>query len=227
MADDNNDVLMMFNDSNNAPVAADCRVTVEAGDPMAKGFAAGCFFEVQDFGFGVGLQDTDPQQAAAQKPAPGKAAGAQAAANQGKGKGKGKDEDDTPKQKATFTAWRYPDPRTKQAPYPLDLQPFQFSRAMDRASTTLFSYCASSRVFRSAALIKRTIVGHGKGLMPFLRIDFSDVLVIGVDWDDGDVVKETCKFMARKVEVTYKPQQPDGSLGDKIPGRWDINETNK
>jgi hypothetical protein len=35
----------------------------------------------------------------------------------------------------------------------------------------------------------------------FLRIDFTDVLVIGVDWDSGDVVKEKCKFICRGVKV--------------------------
>ena len=30
----------------------------------------------------------------------------------------------------------------------------------------------------------------------FLRIDFTDVLVIGVDWDSGDVVKEKCSSSA-------------------------------
>jgi hypothetical protein len=29
----------------------------------------------------------------------------------------------------------------------------------------------------------------------------TDVLVIGVDWDSGDVVKEKCKFICRGVKV--------------------------
>ena len=115
-----------------------------------------------------------------------------------------------------FTNWL----RGEQKAYPVDLEPFTFSRQMDQASPLLFEMCCNSQSFTSATLIKRKAAGTDVSGRAFLRIDFKDVLVIGVDWDSGDVVKEKCKFICRGVQVQYKPQTPDGMLGAAVPGNW-------
>jgi hypothetical protein len=81
--------------------------------------------------------------------------------------------------------------------------------------------CCNSKSFASATLIKRKAAGTDTSGHAFLRIDFKDVLVIGLDWDSGDVVKEKCKFICRGVKVQYKPQTSDGSLGAAVPGTWE------
>ena len=80
--------------------------------------------------------------------------------------------------------------------------------------------CCDSTSFSSATLIKRKAASTSVSGHAFLRIDFTDVLVIDVDWDSGDVVKEKCKFICREVMVQYKPQKSDGSLGAPVPGTW-------
>ena len=76
-------------------------------------------------------------------------------------------------------------------------------------------------------MIKRKAAASNVSGHAFLRIDFTDVLVIGVDWDSGDVVKEKCKFICRGVKVQYKPQTSDGSLGAAVPGTWKRNMGHK
>lgn len=104
--------------------------------------------------------------------------------------------------------------------YPVDLEPVTFSRQMDKASPLLFEMCCNSQSFASATLVKRKAAGTDASGQAFLRIDFKDVLVIGVDWDSGDLVKERCRFICRGVKVQYKPQLPNGTLGGAVPGTW-------
>ena len=99
-----------------------------------------------------------------------------------------------------FTNWL----RGETKKYPVDLEPFTFSRQMDQASPLLFEMCCNSQSFASVTLIKRKAAGTDVSGRAFLRIDFKDVLVIGVDWDSGDVVKEKCKFICRDVEIQYQ-----------------------
>jgi type VI protein secretion system component Hcp len=91
---------------------------------------------------------------------------------------------------------------------------------MDRASPLLFQMCCDSKSFTSATLVKRKAAGSDLSGHGFLRFEFTDVLVIGVDWDSGDVVKEKCKFICRGMTVKYRPQTLNGSLGPAVPGSF-------
>ncbi len=51
--------------------------------------------------------------------------------------------------------------------------------------------------------------------MGFLRFDFRDVLMTGIDWDDGDLVSESCTFICRAMRVRYKQQSVTGELPPK------------
>ena len=60
----------------------------------------------------------------------------------------------------------------------------------------------------------------------FLKIKFSDVLIIGLDWDDGDMINETCKFICRGFDLFYRRQNDDGSLDNttySASWKWDRN----
>jgi type VI protein secretion system component Hcp len=193
------DLLMKFVKGSDA-IDAECQTTVDSKDDLLHDFKTGKFFEVDEFNFGVGLEDDDsagekPKEKYGEKLKP--AVGAHAS-------------------RTRFTNWL----RGEQKEYPVDLEPFTFSRQMDQASPLLFEMCCNSQSFASATLIKRKAAGTDASGRAFLRIDFKDVLVIGVDWDSGDVVKEKCKFICRGVKVQYKPQMPDGTLGAAVPGEW-------
>lgn len=104
--------------------------------------------------------------------------------------------------------------------YPVDIEAVSFTRPMDRGSTTIFADLCGLKTFDSATLVKRCVVGDEKGMHAYLRIDFTGVLMIGLDWEEDEVVKETYKFVCRGVSVTYRPQNRDGSLGAAISGVW-------
>jgi len=76
------------------------------------------------------------------------------------------------------------------------MEPFSFTRMIDRASPLLFENCANSISFASATLVKRKVTGQTLALQAFLRMDFKDVLIVGISWDDGDILKEKCNSFA-------------------------------
>jgi len=201
------DLLMKFVKEGDA-INAECQTTVDLKDDLLHDFKAGKFFEIDEFNFGVGLEDDD-------------AAGEKAGEKYGEKLKAAQGAHASPRTR--FTNWL----RGETKKYPVDLEPFTFSRQMDQASPLLFEMCCNSQSFASVTLIKRKAAGTDVSARAFLRIDFKDVLVIGVDWDSGDVVKEKCKFICRDVEIQYKPQTPDGTLGAAVPGNWKRNMPKK
>ena len=123
-----------------------------------------------------------------------------------------------------FVRWRsVPDEKLDKIKYPVEFETFSFSRMIDGASPIFFQRCCNSQSFASAALVKRVQTKVNERPRGFLRIDFENVLVIGVDWDDGDVLSETCKFICRKFTLKYCKQNADGSLDPPVspPPTWE------
>jgi type VI protein secretion system component Hcp len=190
------DLLMKFVKGGDA-IDAECQTDVDPKDKFLEDFKPGKFFEIDEFNFGVGLEDDDSPS--------------------GKHHGGGQGQAEMRHSRVRFGNWLSGE-RTKA--YPVDLEPFSFTRQMDRASPLLFEMCCNSQSFTSATLVKRKAAGSDASGHGFLRIDFKDVLLIGVDWDSGDVVKEKCKFICRGVKMQYKPQLPNGTLSGAVPGTW-------
>jgi type VI protein secretion system component Hcp len=212
-------MLMMFVISGSTCVAGESETAINTShDPLLTGpggtFKAGFFFEVQDFDFGLGLQDED----SAADPANAVAAMLQAHGAAANAKGQAA----APKlAKPRFGKWVNGD---NSITYPATLDAISFGKQLDVTSPVLFEMCGQSKSFASAVLVRRR-VGGGSGtvphLMSFLRIDFTKVLVTDVDWDSGDdSVKEKVKFICRSVKVQYAPQTNIGTHKPAVTGDW-------
>lgn len=110
----------------------------------------------------------------------------------------------------------------KDAQYDAEVDPVTFTRYIDRASSRLLQACFNSSSFESATLVKRRSTGGEAAGYGYLRMDFGNVLITKLSWEDDDRVKESCTFIFRSVLVQYRPQLPDGSLGDPVPGKWNM-----
>ena len=187
-----NEILMRLVDSNGNFLGAECQTEVTTtGDDLASDYNPGSFFAVDDFAFGMNIDDKDPT-----------ADSANTSGNKGVG-ATGKNVPAGPQVK--FGKWKSAtDEQLEEIkPYPLRMDEFSIIRRYDRASPVLFEKCATSDSFQSASMIKRKVVGEDK-LQTFLRFDFSDVLITHIDWQDAEVIKETVKFVFRKITVKYK-----------------------
>ena len=209
------DMVMQFvRKDGGGPVLAECALETDPDDKFLTGFTPQTydtysdFFEITKFEFGVEVKDED--------------------ASKKKDKGgthkdpKGKDGKDSSKGKGAFLSWRAAtDSDVKTIQYPLEPDKFSFERQIDSASIVFFEACCKSQTFEKATLVKRVQTTPDKPAQGFLQMIFYQVMITGLNWDDGEMLNETCEFICRGFEVFYRLQNFDGSLGEKIPAHWD------
>jgi type VI secretion system secreted protein Hcp len=109
----------------------------------------------------------------------------------------------------------------------VQMQDFNFSARMSKASPNLMLACASGKHFKSAVLTARKA---GKPQAEFLTFSLSDVLVSAYQTGgaEGEVVPmDSVSLNFSKIQVEYKQQNPDGSLGASIKAGWDVKQNKK
>jgi type VI protein secretion system component Hcp len=107
--------------------------------------------------------------------------------------------------------------------YGVDLDEVTLSRKMDCMSPQLLQLCGEQTEIDEIILVRRkpTTSTAAKTMQPYLRLKFSEVLLTGIEWEDGDVIKEKIKFVYRTIEVKYKRQKDDGTLAGAIGMTWE------
>jgi type VI secretion system secreted protein Hcp len=105
----------------------------------------------------------------------------------------------------------------------VSMQDFHFVMKLNRASPGLMKACATGQHIKTATLSGRKA---GKGQLDYLTFKFHDVLVSSVQTggsEDYDVLPtEQVSFNFAKIEVEYKPEKADGSLGVAVQFRYDL-----
>ena len=103
---------------------------------------------------------------------------------------------------------------------------FKFNKLYDSSSPALFEGTATGEHFKTATFAFRR---SGAEQAEFLTIKLSDVLVTG--YQQGGTKEppllEGVSLDASKIEVEYKPQRPDGSLGSPIRTSYDLKTATK
>jgi type VI secretion system secreted protein Hcp len=106
----------------------------------------------------------------------------------------------------------------------VQMQDFNFTAKVSTASPNLMLACASGKHFKSAVLTARKA---GKSQQDFLSFSLSDVLVSAYQTGgaEGEVVPgDSVSLNFAKIQVEYKQQNPDGSLGASIKAGWDVKQ---
>ena len=104
----------------------------------------------------------------------------------------------------------------------VSMQDFQFAMTLNRASVGLMKACATGQHIKTATLSARKA---GKGQQDYLTFKFQDVLVSSFQtggFEDADLPVDQVSFNFAKLEVDYKPQKTDGSLGSPIRFGYDL-----
>ena len=103
----------------------------------------------------------------------------------------------------------------------VDIQPVEFTRIFDTASTLLFKALVGCETLDSISIVKRKAAGAINSGLAYLRLDFTKVLMTDLEWKDAEhIIEETGTFIYREVTVRYRPQKADGTLGPIIPMTW-------
>ena len=103
---------------------------------------------------------------------------------------------------------------------------FSFTHHVDKSSPTLMKACATGTHFKDATVTARKA---GKGQQEFLIIKMSDVIITSVSpggGADGSAAAEHVVLQFSKVDLEYKPLNPDGTLGSGVHFTFDL-KTNK
>jgi type VI secretion system secreted protein Hcp len=99
---------------------------------------------------------------------------------------------------------------------------FSFTMLINKASPHLFIACASGKHFTSASL---TIRRAAKGELEYLTIRFDDVIVTSfAEVGGGEAPEEAVSLGFRRIELEYRQQTPQGTLGAPVKAGWDLSK---
>lgn len=108
------------------------------------------------------------------------------------------------------------------------MQDFHFVMKVNKATPKLILACASGQHIPKAILTCRKAGGKQE---EFLKYTFSDVLVSSYQTGGAggaDIVPtEQISLNYAKMEVEYKEQKADGTLGGAIKAGWDLKKNEK
>ena len=105
------------------------------------------------------------------------------------------------------------------------MQDFHFVMKVSKASPKIFQACATGEHLKDATLVARKA---GKEQQEYLKIKLTDVLVSsyqeGGSGGTSIVPVDQVSFNFAKIEIEYKEQKPDGTLGGAVKGGYDSKE---
>jgi type VI secretion system secreted protein Hcp len=96
-----------------------------------------------------------------------------------------------------------------------------FTHTIDKASPRLLQACATGTHLKEATITHRKA---GKGQQEFLIIKMNDIIITGVSLGDSSAggTSENVTLAFAKVDLEYKPQNPNGTLDPGIHFKFDI-----
>ncbi len=107
-------------------------------------------------------------------------------------------------------------------------QDFHFVKKLDKSSPLLMIGCATGQQFKSAVLSGRKA---GGGQQDYLRITIDDVLIssyhVGGSAHTDALPMDQVSLNFAKLEMSYKEQKPDGSLGPELKQKYDFAANKK
>ncbi len=106
-------------------------------------------------------------------------------------------------------------------------QDFQFMKRIDKSSPPLMIACATGQHYKSAILTARKA---GGGQQDYLKVTMEDVLVSSyqASGSQGSVVPmEAVTLNFAKLEMSYREQKGDGSLGGEVKQKYDFAANKK
>ena len=110
----------------------------------------------------------------------------------------------------------------------VSLQDFHFVMKMSKASPKLFLFCASGEHIPEGLLTCRKA---GKDQQEYLIVKFTDLIVSSYQTggsSHGEVVPtDQVSLNFAKIEVDYKEQKADGTLGGSTKAGWDVKQNKK
>lgn len=103
----------------------------------------------------------------------------------------------------------------------VSFQDISFTHRVDKSSPVLFLHCCNGAHIKEATLTNRKA---GKDQQEYLVIKLYDMIVSSVQQSDssgGDLPVDSVTLNFAKIEMDYKEQKKDGTLGASVKMNWD------
>ena len=104
---------------------------------------------------------------------------------------------------------------------------FHFTADTSAATQPLITACATGQHFKKATFYARKQGGQQE---VYMAITLTDILVSSVSVGDDPQVQQTRDFVTlnfAQIEVEYRSQKPDGTLGPAIKGGYNLKQNKK
>jgi type VI secretion system secreted protein Hcp len=104
----------------------------------------------------------------------------------------------------------------------VQIEDFHFTTPTSIASPKLLLACASGAHVKAAVLTARKA---GSERQEYLKYTFTDLLVSTyrtATAEDSVVPVDEVSFNFGRIDVEYRPQAPDGTLGAPVKASWDV-----
>jgi type VI secretion system secreted protein Hcp len=106
-------------------------------------------------------------------------------------------------------------------------QDFSFVKKMDKSSPKLMIACATGEHFKNALL---TVRKAGGTQQDYLKITMEDLIISSYTTNAGAgelIPTESVTLNFVKLEMSYKEQKPDGTLGGEVKQKYDFGANKK
>ena len=107
----------------------------------------------------------------------------------------------------------------------VSLSSFNLMKRTDKASPNLFSAMCQGLHYKTA-IVELSKTTGAKKTEVFIKYTFTDVMVESIQWSGSsggdDTPTESVSLAFAKIEISYKPQKDDGTLGTEVKANWDL-----
>jgi type VI secretion system secreted protein Hcp len=106
----------------------------------------------------------------------------------------------------------------------VDLSSISLQKQLDSASPHLFANCCSGTHIATGKMVVRESTG-GNTTQTYFEYDMTEVFIDSISWGGsagGGKPSESVSLSAKSLQVTYTPQNADGSLGSKVVKGWNV-----
>ncbi len=111
----------------------------------------------------------------------------------------------------------------------VDISSISMQKQLDTSSQDLFLHCCNGTHISTGTMVVREATGSDTTQV-FYQYDMTEVFIDSISWGGGSSAgkpSESVSMSSKTLQITYVPQNADGSLGSKMVTGWDVSKNAK
>jgi type VI secretion system secreted protein Hcp len=111
----------------------------------------------------------------------------------------------------------------------VDISSISLQKQLDSSTQNLFLHCCNGTHISKGTMVVREATGSDT-TQTFFQYDMTEVFIDSLNWSAGTAAgkpAEALSISSKTLQITYIPQNADGSMGSKQVTGWDISKNAK